>query len=220
MAGRFHDAQLHAANIQLVAFFDCAMRKPSAGLFAEDDLSASASSEFAMAADEISMQMRFDDVLDLEILRPRFVDVLIDIGLRIDNRGFAVGTDQVRGMSQTTEIELFEEHRGNGFILCKAEYRRASLYKAIRGLLYTTSVVDTWLRAKEGLIGQFIKFTRRFQRPQHPVGPALTVWRILVGGTRLRQPLFIYLVRLCRINVNVAVGVGRIGFADAYGLVP
>ena len=43
-----------------------------------------------MAADEIRMQMRFDDVLDLKVLRLRFFDVLIDIALRIDNRRFAV----------------------------------------------------------------------------------------------------------------------------------
>jgi hypothetical protein len=43
-----------------------------------------------MAADEVCMQMSFDDVLDSEVLRGRFFDVLIDVALGIDNRCFTV----------------------------------------------------------------------------------------------------------------------------------
>ena len=39
--------------------------------------------EFAMAADEIRVQVRLDHILDLEILRRGFFDVLIDVALRI-----------------------------------------------------------------------------------------------------------------------------------------
>ena len=41
------------------------MLKTGAGLFAKDDLCAGARAEFAMTADEIRVQMCFDDVLDL-----------------------------------------------------------------------------------------------------------------------------------------------------------
>src|SRR4030095_5580451 len=63
-----------------------------------------------MAANEISMQMRFDNVFDLEILSFGFGDVLIDVALRIDYGRFTVCTDQVGSVGQATEIELFEVH--------------------------------------------------------------------------------------------------------------
>jgi hypothetical protein len=37
--------------------------------------------------------MSFDHILDLESHRLGFVDVLIDVALRIDYRGFAFGPD-------------------------------------------------------------------------------------------------------------------------------
>ena len=64
MAGRFHDAQFHTTNAELIAVFDGMMRKRGAGLRAKDDLSAGTGSKLAMAADEIRMQMGFDDVLN------------------------------------------------------------------------------------------------------------------------------------------------------------
>ena len=41
------------------------MRESSVGLFAENDLCAGAFCEFVMAADEVGVQVSFDDVLDL-----------------------------------------------------------------------------------------------------------------------------------------------------------
>ena len=67
---------------------------------------------------------------------------------------------------------------------------------------------------------QLIKLPRRLQRPQHPVRTALAVGGKFLSGSGLRQPLLINLVRLCRIDVNVAVLVSRIGSAHADGLVP
>ena len=64
VAGRFHDAQFHPTNAELIAVFDGMMRKRGAGFFAKDDLSAGTGSKLAMAADEIRMQMGFDDVLN------------------------------------------------------------------------------------------------------------------------------------------------------------
>ena len=48
-----------------------------------------------MTADEIRVQVRLDDVLDLETLRRAFGDVLVNVALRIDDRRLAVRTDQV-----------------------------------------------------------------------------------------------------------------------------
>ena len=68
-----------------------------------------------MATHKVRVQVRFDDVLDLQSLCFRFLDVLINVSLRIDNGSYALRTNQVRGMRQTAQIELFEVHdfRGN-----------------------------------------------------------------------------------------------------------
>ncbi len=43
-----------------------------------------------MPADKIRVQVCFDDVFYLEILRLGFVEILIDVALRIYYHGFAV----------------------------------------------------------------------------------------------------------------------------------
>ncbi len=114
MPGSFNHAQLHAADTQLVAFFHCPMRKCCAGFFAENDFRPGSFGQLAMAAHKVSMQVCFDDVLNLQTLRRRFIDVLIDIALRIDDGGFTVRANQVRRVRQTAEIELFEIHGISG----------------------------------------------------------------------------------------------------------
>ena len=66
------------------------MRNRGARFFAKNNLSSGARREFAMAADEISVQVSFDDVLDFEVPRFGFGDVLIDVALRIDYGRFAI----------------------------------------------------------------------------------------------------------------------------------
>lgn len=54
--------------------------------------------------------MRLDDMLDAEPVLARLLEIKFDVTLRIDNRCYAFGPDHVRGMSQATQIELFEIH--------------------------------------------------------------------------------------------------------------
>jgi hypothetical protein len=63
-----------------------------------------------VTADEVGVKMRFDDVFDLEALRDSLSDVLINVTLRIDYNSLAVGSDQIRRVCKTAEIELFEVH--------------------------------------------------------------------------------------------------------------
>jgi len=56
------------------------------------------------------MQMRLNDVFDFQVLRGCFLDVLIDVALRIDNRSFTVCADQVRRMRETSQVKLLEIH--------------------------------------------------------------------------------------------------------------
>ena len=102
---------MHAPDHQFVVVARGSMRKLHAGLFAEDNLSAGPGGQFAMTTHEVCMQMGLNDVFDLEILCGGFLDILIDIALRIDDRGFAIRADQIRSMGKTVEIKLLEVHR-------------------------------------------------------------------------------------------------------------
>src|SRR5262249_6617085 len=86
------------------------MGQISAGLFHKNDLGPGTSGQFAVTTHEIGMQMSFNDVLDGEIIGRCFLDVLVDIALGIDNHGFTFRADEIGGMGQAGEIELFEVH--------------------------------------------------------------------------------------------------------------
>jgi len=86
------------------------MRDHRSGLLAENDFGPRARSQFAMPADEVRMQMRFDHILDRQTVRGSFVDVLIDVALWINDDCFTIRADQIRSVSETIEIELLEVH--------------------------------------------------------------------------------------------------------------
>ena len=73
-----------------VAVANGAMRELRTGRRADHDLRAGALRKLAMAAHEIGVKMRLDDVPDLQSAPVRLGDVLIDVALRIDDRRFAV----------------------------------------------------------------------------------------------------------------------------------
>ena len=56
------------AQQDLIAVFDAPVFKLGIGVFSEDDFGSSASGNFMMAANEIGVQVSFDDVLDLKAL--------------------------------------------------------------------------------------------------------------------------------------------------------
>src|ERR1700741_1889228 len=87
------------------------MFEGSVSCSAENNLSASALRQFTMAADEISVQVSFDNVFNFEPMRGRFVDVFTHVALWIDYRPLACRTNQVRGVCQTAKIKLLEIHK-------------------------------------------------------------------------------------------------------------
>src|SRR6185295_6885531 len=105
-----HDPQDDFADFNLVTVFHSPMRKRRARFLTKYDLGAGPGRELAMPADEIRVQVRLDHILDLETLRFSFVNVLIDIALRINHHCLPFRTNQVRSMCQTAKIELFEVH--------------------------------------------------------------------------------------------------------------
>ncbi len=128
MAGRFHDAEFHSAGGDFIAVFCRPMSESHTGLFTKDDFRSRARGQFAMSADKIRVQVRLDHVFDLEFVRGRFVDILIDVALWIYHYGFTVRADQIRSMSETIEIELLEEHKAScwerGHLVRKASEAR------------------------------------------------------------------------------------------------
>src|ERR1700761_2298686 len=69
-----------------------------------------------MAGDEVGVQMGEKDVFDLEIIFGGEGDVLVDGGLWVDDGGgggFFV-TDEVGGVGEAAEVELLEDHGGDG----------------------------------------------------------------------------------------------------------
>src|SRR5438309_11903006 len=87
------------------------MRDRGFRLGAENNLRAGTCGELAMTADEIRVKVGFDYVLYFEVLSGGFVQVLIDVALRIDDGSFTFRADQIGSMSQTVEIKLLEIHR-------------------------------------------------------------------------------------------------------------
>jgi hypothetical protein len=111
VAGRLPEAQRDAPHVDLVAVSHGAVREGCVGVAAEDDLGSGARGEFAMPAHEVGVQVRLDDVLDLQVVRRALRKVLLDVSLRIDDCRFAFRADQIRSVCEATQVELFEVHK-------------------------------------------------------------------------------------------------------------
>jgi hypothetical protein len=89
VSGSFQDAQFHFANRQLVTVSDGLMRNRGFRLRAKNYLRAGTRRQLAVTADKVRVEVSLDDVLYLKVLRRRFIQILIDIALRIDDDSFA-----------------------------------------------------------------------------------------------------------------------------------
>ena len=63
-----------------------------------------------MAGDEIRVQVGLEDVTDADAVLLRRLQVNLDITLRIDDHRLAFRGQQVGGVGQTSQVELFEVH--------------------------------------------------------------------------------------------------------------
>jgi hypothetical protein len=66
--------------------------------------------ELAMPADKIGMQMRLDDVLDLQALRRSLIDVQRHVALWIHHDRDAFRAEHVRRVRKAGEIKLLKIH--------------------------------------------------------------------------------------------------------------
>ena len=108
----FENLELDAAERQ-----DLAVRHRREGIFraclgAKVNGRASAMAQLEVAGEEVSVKVREKYPADVEpVPRGRF-DVEIDVTLRIDDDGDPAAriADEIRGVRQTPQIELFEDH--------------------------------------------------------------------------------------------------------------
>jgi hypothetical protein len=75
----------------LVAFTDGRVRKRSTGLSSHIDLRAGARRQFLMPGNEAGVQVRFDYAADAQTILACFVDIMLDIALRIRDCGHTLG---------------------------------------------------------------------------------------------------------------------------------
>src|SRR6185369_4939416 len=57
------------------------------------------------------MRMRLDDVFDLLAVSGSFIQVLLNVALRIDDRGLVTRANIIRRMGKASQVKLFELHR-------------------------------------------------------------------------------------------------------------
>ena len=120
MAGSLQEIEAALAELDGVAVLDRACAGTSAPEPSpEIDARAGALGKFVMAGDEVGVQVRFDDVLDLQPLFAGGVEVDVDVALRVDHRRDAFRPDQVGSVRQTAQKEVFDE---NGFHGLSLEY--------------------------------------------------------------------------------------------------
>ena len=107
---RFEKAQDDFPDLDLVAIVHRKVLEARARLRAEDDLRARARREFPVPAHEVCVQVRLDDVLDFQPSRLCLGDVLVNVALRVNDRGLAFRADEIGGVRETSEVKLFEVH--------------------------------------------------------------------------------------------------------------
>lgn len=110
MAGGFEGLQTEATE-----FEEGAIGKGSETIFclssgAKVNSGANAVAEFEVASYEIGVEMRQDDVLDLEAVFGSEVEIALDVALGIDDNCDAGGfvANQIGGVGETVQVELIK----------------------------------------------------------------------------------------------------------------
>ena len=105
---RLEEAQHDRAHTEFVAVADRTMRDRRSRLRAEHHRGPGALGQLTVAAHEVGVEVRLDDVADAQALRLGLGQVLLHVAARIHDRGLALGADQVGRVGQATQIELLE----------------------------------------------------------------------------------------------------------------
>jgi len=104
-------------ELEGITVFDCGMRESSAGTLAEINAGSGALGKLMMTGDKVGVQVRFDDVLDLQTLLSGVVKVDVNVALGIDYRRDSLGPDQIGSVRQTSQKEMFHQNRCHIFLM-------------------------------------------------------------------------------------------------------
>ena len=82
------------------------------GIFAVADLRPGGGRQLQVTGQEVGVDVRFDDPLDLQAVLGGFAQVLVDVAARVDDHGTsgALIPDQIRPLRQAVQVVLRENH--------------------------------------------------------------------------------------------------------------
>ena len=110
MAGRLKEAEAALPELNLVAVLHRDVGEQGSGPGSQIYARPGALGKLAMAGDEVSVQMRLNNMLDLPPVAGRRLQVDVNIPLGIDDGRHAPRANRVGGVGQTTQIEALNLH--------------------------------------------------------------------------------------------------------------
>ena len=115
MPRRANGTDSGAPHLNHIAVSERRKRILGSGFRPEVDRRPGPVSELQMTGEKIGVEVRQKDVTDREVVVAGKRQVLIDVALRVDNRGRLrrFVADQVRRVRQAVEIELMQEHESD-----------------------------------------------------------------------------------------------------------
>ncbi len=114
VAGSFEGFYAHETELDDAAVVEGSEAILGLGFCAQVDCGASTIAKFQVPGDEVGVEVGEEDVFDLKVALRGKIQVHVDVALWIDDGGsvcILVG-DEVGSMSQTIQVELFEDHAG------------------------------------------------------------------------------------------------------------
>ena len=111
MPGSLEEPEAALPELNLVSVLDRDVRELGSGPGAEIDARPGALGKFAMARDEVGVQVRLDNMFDLPPLAGCRLKVNINVPLRIDDGGNALRANRVGCVGQAAQIESLNLHR-------------------------------------------------------------------------------------------------------------
>ena len=112
VAGGFVDLEAHAGEFECVAVVHGDEGVFGDGASAEMDGGVRVVAELEVAGDEVGVEVRQEDVTDLEAECVGVVEILLDVALGVDDDRGVAGfvAEQVGGVGETAQVVLFEDH--------------------------------------------------------------------------------------------------------------
>src|SRR6266481_3371219 len=110
MARGFQSLDADLADLQLETILHVRMRERRTRLCSDVDARAGSRGQLLVAGNEVGMEVSLKDVANGNVIRFRSLQINLDVPLRIDHHGLAVGSQHVGRMRQTAQIKLLKVH--------------------------------------------------------------------------------------------------------------